>query len=103
MTSTTGTHNVIVRVSKCCLGIPDDPTDRDIQRILDFLQLTPHIRWITRNLAEIERLRGTPGEPVPVKEPLYTTCLRWLDSCAEVNMSTTSNSALTYVFNRCEN
>lgn len=83
---------------KRCLGIPDDPTDRDIRRILDFLQESPHIRWITRNLAEIERLRGTPGEPIPVKEPMFTTRLRWLDSCAEANMTSTTTNALSHSF-----
>jgi len=88
-------------VGKMNLGIPDDPTESDVRRILDFLQESPHIRWITRNLAEIERLRGTPGEPIPVKEPVFTTKLRWLDSWLDVNMtSTITTSTITYTFCR---
>ena len=80
------TGNVIYG-GKRCLGIPDDPSDRDIRRILDFMQESAHIRWITRNL----------------KEPVYTTRLRWLDSYIISAKATTANNALPYVYNRCEN
>jgi len=101
MSETYTTGGPLIRVDKVNLGIPDDPTDSDITRILNFLQESPHIRWITRNLAEIERLRGTPGEPIPVKEPLFTTKLRWLDSFLDVDMTSTSTTnTLTYTFCR---
>lgn len=91
----------LIQMSKCHLGIPDDPSFLDVTRILNFLQETPHIRWITRNIAEIERLRGTPGEPIPVKEPVYTTKLRWLDSFLDVDMTSTSTTAtMTYTFTK---
>lgn len=47
------------------IGIPDDPSDVDIARILLFLEQSAHIEWI-RGLRE--------------KEPLFTTRLRWLDT-----------------------
>jgi hypothetical protein len=47
------------------VGIPEDPTDADIARILLFLEQSAHIEWI-RGLRE--------------KEPLFTTRLRWLDT-----------------------
>lgn len=101
MIGTYTTGGPLIRVDKVSLGIPDDPTESDVRRILDFLQESPHIRWITRNLAEIERLRGTPGEPIPVKEPVFTTKLRWLDSFLDVDMTSTSTTnTMTYTFCR---
>lgn len=47
------------------VGIPEDPNDADIARILLFLEQTDHIKWI----------RGLRG-----KEPLFTLKLRWLDT-----------------------
>lgn len=89
-----------VRIEKHCLGIPDDPTESDLRRILDFMQEGAHIKWVTRNRAEIERLRGTPGEPVPVKEALIGTKLRWLDDSFDFETHTTSNSSM-YSFQFC--
>lgn len=83
-----------IRVGKMCLGIPDDPTESSIQRILNFMQEGACIRWITLNRAEIERLRGTPGEPIPVKEAQIGTKIRWLDDSLDFETYTTSNSSM---------
>lgn len=80
-----------------CLGIPDAPTEADIRRVLDYLQVTPCIKWATENLEEIQRLRGTPGEPIPIKRPLFTERLRWRDEPPQ-NETHTINNTTVYAF-----
>lgn len=62
------------------IGIPDQPTDADISRVLSHLVWAAKISWVSVNREECERLRGTPGEPIPVVQPNFTECLRWEDA-----------------------
>ena len=61
------------------IHIPDDPTEADVLAVLAALCIGTKVEWDTSNRLEIERLRGTPGEPVPIKRSTFVTCLRWVD------------------------
>ena len=61
------------------VGIPEEPDEVNIQPVLASLEWGAKVRWDTANKAEIERLRGTPGEPVPIKTSTFVEILRWLD------------------------
>ena len=51
--------------------------------------------FFTTNQAEIDRLRGTPGEPIPMQECRARVVLEWCDKVFERHSSKT--------FSQCEN
>lgn len=49
------------------VGIPEDAYDAaGLNRVLEALVACERVRTITQNQTEIDRLRGTPGEPIPL-------------------------------------
>lgn len=69
------------RVRHHGVGIPEDAYDEvGLRRVLEALVACQRVRWLTpSNQAEIERLRGTPAEPVPISEIITFDGVRFAD------------------------
>ena len=57
--------------------LPESPSEEDARWILDQLTLVITRRLVLLNQAEIERLRGTPGELIPVCEARLVREIDW--------------------------
>ena len=62
------------------IGIPDEPTDADIKRLLAHVVCGYTGRGKQTNQEECARFRGTSGEPVPIVEMRFTFDWRWKDA-----------------------
>jgi len=60
-------------------GVTDSPTEQSVKAIILRMELGTRIRWRTINRDTIQRLRGTPGEPLPLKQSEVVSCIRWTD------------------------
>lgn len=67
----------IMGQSSCTM--PEDPTDESIKPVLDCLMPVKKYDFAQTNQAECERLRGTPGEPIPMREHRVSLTFRWAD------------------------
>lgn len=65
------------------VGVPDDPTESDVKRILDLMLPCFRPRLIQTNEEECRRLKGTPGEPVPVVTHVLESGVRFIDNSLE--------------------
>jgi hypothetical protein len=74
-------------------AIPDEPDDASIRLVLARLVLCKKHEWRVTNQAEVDRLRGTPGEPIPVVEHHIRNVYEWLDRA--YNHMTTKTGDLT--------
>lgn len=84
--------------------MPERPTDENIKVVLNCLMLVKKYDFAQTNQAECERLRGTPGEPIPMHEHRVSLTFRWADKlCRDLSQMTLksveeqADSFMTYV------
>jgi hypothetical protein len=64
--------------------------------VLECLLPCKKYEFFTTNQAEIDRLRGTPGEPVPIQEHRVRQVFEWADKVFERHTTKTFNQVESF-------